>query len=204
MSNKTKKILWIGGLVLGLILVGIWIYIRTPSTDKYSYEGYIVAINKTGGDTVITTVSGDKKDEFTLNWYTKKHFSGELTELKEDTFIKINTTSKNSKNIRNFSAYEGYSMNGKIVFVEGRTEPFILTIRKDINYFALYELIPSQDIDYQFKAGTQVKAYYQYPLYASTKKVVVDVIETTTDALSPLTEEEIAFIGRMGYKVAGK
>lgn len=202
MNSKVKKILWISGLVLALILIGIWIYFGTPSSDKYSYEGYIVAMRKAGGNTVITTVNGAEKNEFSLKWYTKKNFSGELTELKEGAFIKLNTTGKNSKNIRNFSAYEGFSMEGKIVYLEGETDPYILTFGKTVKYYVLYALIPSQDIKYQFETGTQVKAYYQYPLNANTKKVVVDVIETTTDALSPLTEDEFAYIERMGFKVA--
>jgi hypothetical protein len=204
MNKKVKKILWIVGLVLALALIGVWIYFGTASPDKYSYEGYIVATRKSGGDTVITTISGDTKNEFTLKWYTKKNFSGTLNELKEGAFIKLNTTGKGSSNIRNFSAYEGFSMEGKVVYFEGKAEPYILTIGKTVKYYMLYAMIPSQDVDYQLETGTQIKAYYQYPLNASTEKVVVDVIEKTSDILSPLTEEEIAYIGRMGFKVAGK
>ena len=88
--------------------------------------------------------------------------------------------------------------------MEGLSSPFILTFDKSINYNMLYALISSQDIEYPLQTGSQVKVYYQYPLNASTKTIVVDVISPTSDILSEVTECEIAYIGRQGYTVASK
>lgn len=199
-----KKIAWLAILPLMLVLVLVWSYCETAGSDSYNYQGYIIAIRESEEGTVLTTINGDTKAEFTLKWYTRKNFQGELEELKEGVFIKLSTTRNSNTSIKKFSAYEGYSMEGRIVFMENLTAPFILTIDKALNYPMLYSLISAQDIAYPLQTGTQVKVYYQYPLNASTKTIVVDVIEPTSDILSELTQEEIAYIGRQGYTVASK
>lgn len=197
-----KKILWLAILPLMLVLVLVWSYCETAGSDSYNYQGYIIAMRESSDGTVLTTINGDKKAEFTLKWYTRKQFQGELTELKEGSFIKLSTTDDDSTNIKKFSAYEGYSMEGKIVFMENLSSPFILSVDNNYSYYMLYSLISVEDIAYPLQTGTQVKVYYQYPINASTKTIVVDVIAPTTDALSALTEKEIAYIGRQGYTVA--
>lgn len=202
MIEKLKKIVTFGVLPLLVVLLAVWAFCETSGSDSYSYQGYIIAIRETEEGTVLTTINGDKMAEFTLKWYTRKHFNGELTELKEGVCIKLSTTRNSDTNIKKFSAYEGFSVEGKIVFMENMDSPFILTIDKNLNYYMLYSLISAQDIAYPLQTGTQVKIYYQYPLNASTKTIVADVIEPTTDVLSALTEKEIAYIGRQGYTVA--
>lgn len=201
MMDKVKKILIFGVLPLLVILLAVWAFCETAGSDSYSYQGYIIAMRETEEGTVLTTINGDKMAEFTLKWYTRKSFNGELTELKEGVCIKLSTTKNSKTNIKKFSAYEGFSMEGKIVFMKDLSSPFILTVDKKLNYHMLYSLISSQDITYPMQTGTQVKVYYQYPLNASTETVVVDVIQPQTDVLSELTEEEIAYIGRQGYTV---
>ena len=202
--KKIKKIVIFGVLPLLVVLLAVWAFCETSGSDSYNYQGYIVAMRESDSGKVITTVSGDKKSEFTLKWFTKEKFSGELTELKEGAFIKLSTTRKSDTDIKKFSAFEGFSMEGKIVFMENLDSPFILTIDKKFNYYMLYSLIFAEDINYSLQTGAQVKVYYQYPLNASTKTFVADVIEPTTNVLSELTEEEIAYIGRQGYTVASK
>ena len=202
--EKIKKIVIFGVLPLLVVLLAVWAFCETSGSDSYNYQGYIVAMRESDSGKVITTVSGDKKSEFTLKWFTKEKFSGELTELKEGAFIKLSTTRKSDTDIKKFSAFEGFSMEGKIVFMENLDSPFILTIDKKFNYYMLYSLIFAEDINYSLQTGTQVKVYYQYPLNASTKTFVADVVESTTDVLSELTEAEIAYIGRQGYTVASK
>ena len=201
--SKIKKIVIFGILPLLVVLLAVWAYCETAGSDSYNYQGYIVAMRKSNEGTVLTTVNGDKKAEFTVKWYTRKKFSGELTELTEGAFIKLSTADDDSTNIKKFSAYNGFSMEGKIVFMENLSSPFILSEDNDYNYYMLYSLISAEDITYPLQTGTQVKVYYQYPINASTETIVVDVIEPTSDILSPLTEKEIAYIGRQGYTVAG-
>lgn len=200
--KKIQKIVIFGVLPLLVVLLAVWAFCETSGSDSYNYQGYIVAMRQSDDGTVLTTVNGDKKAEFTVKWYTRKKFNGELTELTEGACIKLNTTDHDSTNIKNFSAYNGFSMAGKIVFMENLSSPFILSEDNDYNYYMLYSLISAEDIAYPLQAGTQVKIYYQYPINASTKTIVADVIEPTSDVLSGLTEAEIAYIGRQGYTVA--
>lgn len=202
MVDKIKKIVVFGVLPLLVVLLAVWAFCETSGSDSYNYQGYIVAMRESDEGTVLTTVYGDKTAEFTVKWYTQKKFQGDLTELKEGSFIKLTTTDDDSTNIKAFSAYSGFSMEGKIVFMENLSSPFILSVDNAYNYYMLYSLIPSEDIAYPLQTGTQVKIYYQYPLNASSETIVVDVIEPMSDVLSPLTEKEIAYIGRQGYTVA--
>ena len=200
--ERLKKIIILGVLPLLVVLLAVWAFCETSGSDSYNYQGYIIAIRQSEGGTVLTTINGNQKAEFTVKWYTRKQFNGELTALTEGAFIRLNTTDEGSTNIKDFSAYNGFSMTGKIVFLDGLSSPFILSEDNDYNYYMLYSLISAQDIAYPLQTGTQVKLYYQYPINASTKTIVVDVIEATSDLLSSLTEEEIAYIGRQGYAVA--
>ena len=204
MVDKLKKIVILGVLPLLIVLLAVWAFCETSGSDSYNYQGYIVAMRETDDGTVLTTINGDKKAEFTVKWYTRKKFNGELTALAEGAHIKLSTTGDDSTNIKKFSAYSGFSMEGKIVFMEDLSSPFILSEDNAYNYYMLYSLIPAEDTAYPLQTGTQVRIYYQYPLNASTKTIVVDVIEPTSDILSPLTEKEIAYIGRQGYTVASK
>ena len=204
MVDKIKKIVTFGVLPLLIVLFAVWAFCETSGSDSYNYQGYIVAMRESNGGTVLTTVNQDGKAEFTVKWHTRKKFNGELTALAEGAYIKLSTTGDDSTNIKKFSAYSGFSMEGKIVFMENLTSPFILSEDNAYNYYILYYLIPAEDISRPLQTGTQVKVYYQYPINASTKTIVVDVIESTSDILSPLTEKEIAYIGRQGYTVASK
>lgn len=196
MKKLSKNWGWIAAVLL-LVALAVWAFSETAGSESYNYQGYVIDIQ---GNT-ITTLSGDMESKFTVKWYTKKKFNGELTEISVGDCIKLSTRG-NSGSIQKFSVYEGFSMEGKIVFMENHDNPFILTINKSFNYYMLYSLISAQDITYPLQTGTQVKIYYQYPLNASTKAIVVDVIEPTTDILWELTEDEIAYIGRQGYTIA--
>ena len=202
MMEKCKKIITFAVLPLLVILLAVWAFCETSGSDSYNYQGYVVAMRESENGTVLTTINADGVSEFTLKWYTRKHFNGELKALQENACIKLTTTKNSDTSIKKLSAYEGYAMEGKIVFMEGLASPFILSEDNDYNYYMLYSLISAQDITHPLQTGTQVKVYYQYPINASTKTIVVDVIAPTTDALSAPTEKEIAYIGRQGYTVA--
>lgn len=199
-----KKIVVYGILPLLLILLAVWAFCGTAGSDSYHHQGYIVDMRDSEDGTVITTLSGDKTAEFTLKWYTRKKFSGELTALKEGAFIKLSTTRNSDSNIKKFSAYNGFSMEGKIVFVEEVNSPFLLTVSQLTNSRSLYSLISSQEISYPLQTGTQVKVYHQYPLNAGNVTVVVDAVQPLTDVLSELTEEDLAYIELLRYTVASK
>ena len=197
-----KRIIWISVSALLLVAIGILIFVLTAKPTTYSYTGHIIAVRDSDDGKVITTLYGNKQSEFTIKWYTKKAFEGGLTELKEGAFIKLNTTKKSETNVKNFLAYEGFSMTGTIVYLEGETKPYILTFGTVVNYYSLYALIPSDDTDYNLETGMQVKIHYQYELNASIEQIVVDAITPTSEDIATFTEEEMNFIQRKGYTIA--
>ena len=196
MQKLLKNWGWIAAVLL-LAALAVWAFSETKGSDSYNYQGYVIDIQ----GNIITTLSGDTESQFAVKWYTKKTFNEDKTEISVGDCIKLSTLGSNG-NIQKFSVYEGFSMEGKIVFMENQETPFILTVDKSFNYYMLYSLISAQDITYPLQTGTQVKIYYQYPLNASSKTVVADVVTPTTDLLWDLTEDEIAYIGRQGYTIA--
>ena len=199
-----KKIVLYVILPLLLLLLIVWAWCETAGSDSYNYQGYIVGMRDSEDGTVITTICGDKTAEFTLKWYTQKKFSGELTALNEGAFIKLSTTRNSNSNVKKFSAYNGFSMEGKIVFVEEVNSPFLLTTSQLTGSRYLYSLVSSQETSYPLQTGTQVKVYHQYPLNPGNATVVVDALQPLSDILSELTEEELAYMEQLRYTVAGK
>lgn len=200
--NKYKKIALCSILVIGALLLLVWACLETDSSDNYQYEGYILAIQETDAGTVLTTLRGDTQSEFTVKWYTKEKYNGEIQQLREGDCIKLSTTRRSDTNIKKFSAYSGFSMEGKIVYMEGLASPFLLTTSANTKAYRLYGLISSQASASAPQAGTQVKVYYQYPLNAATVSIVVDIIQPISDTATPLTEAEIAYITSQDYTVS--
>ena len=182
-----------------LVLLAVWGICETAGSDSYNYEGYVLDTRVQNGDTIITTISGDKLAEFTVKWYTRQKFNGETVEIQKGNFIKLSTISSGSQNMNKFSVYDGYSKEGKLVYMEGLSSPFILATNRLTKAFELYSLISAQDNPKPIGNGIPITIYYQYPLSAVTTSVVADVIKPTSDIPIPLTQEEIDFITNAGY-----
>lgn len=204
MIEKLKKIINFGVLPLLLVLLAVWAFTGTAGSKSYDYQGYIIAVRDSEEGQVITTLCGDKEAEFTIKWHTRKKFSGEIDSLEEGAFIRLSTTRKDDTIVKKFSAYDGFYLEGKIVFMKDLSSPFILTQSSASKAYSLYSLISSQDYTYPLETGTQVKVYFQYPLYSGNPTIVIDAIEPVTDVLSELTEKELAFITMLRYEVADK
>lgn len=204
MGNKIKKIGLFGILPLLLVLLAVWGYCETAGSDYYNYQGYVIAIRESEEGTILTTLSGDKLAEYTVKWHSRGRYNKEIHVIQEGDFIMLSPVRYNPNNIKKFSVYDGFSMEGKIVYMDGLTSPFLLTTNTTTNTYSLYCLVSSQETTYPLQTGTQVKIYYQYPLNPSNKSVVADIIEPVSDILSPPTESEIAFITEQGYKLSTK
>ena len=195
---KRKHIVYI---VIGILLVllAVWGICETAGSDSYNYQGYVLDTRVQKGNTIITTISGDQLAEFTVRWYTRQKFNGETAQIKKGDFIKLSTISSGSQNMKKFSIYDGYSKEGKLVYMEGLSSPFILTTNKLTKAFELYSLISAQDNPKPIGNGIPITIYYQYPLASANTSVVADVIQPTSDIPIALTQEEIAFITNAGY-----
>ncbi len=195
--KKFKKFLPL--LILVVVAVGllVWSSLQTKGSESYNYTGYIIGINETSEGTVLTTLSGNTQSEFVVKGNTKEKFNGDVQELRVGDCIKLTTKKNSDRDIQRFSVYSGFSMEGKLVNVEGQDTPFLLT-----PYYAsyrLYSLIPAQELASFPQTGTTVKIYYQYPINAATVSIVTDIIQPTSDIVSPLTEEEASFLTSQGY-----
>ena len=195
---KRKHIVYI---VIGILLalLAVWGICETAGSDSYNYQGYVLDTRVQKGNTIITTISGDKLAEFTVKWYTRQKFNGETAQIKKGDFIKLSTISSGSQNMKKFSVYDGYSKEGKLVYMDGLSSPFILTTNKLTKAFELYSLISAQDNPKPIGNGIPITIYYQYPLASGNVNIVADVIQPTSDIPIALTQEEIAFITNAGY-----
>ena len=197
--KKFKKFLPLLILVVVAIGILVWASLQTKGSESYNYEGYIIGINKTSEGTVLTIFNGNTQSEFVVKGNTKEKFNGDITELRVGDCIKLTTRKNSDRDIQKFSVYSGFSMEGKLVNVEGQDTPFLL-----IPYYAsyrLYSLIPVQEITSFPQTGTAVKIYYQYPINAATVSIVADIIQPTSDIASPLADGEATYIANQGYTV---
>ena len=198
--KKFKKFLPLVILVIAALGILVWSCLQTEGSESYDYEGYIVGINETKEGTVLTTLQGNTQSEFVVKGNTKEKFNGDVKELRVGDCIKLTTKKNSDRDIQRFSVYSGFSMEGKIVNVDGHDTPFLL-----IPYYAsyrLYSLIPAQDLATFPQTGATVKIYYQYPINAATVSIVVDIIQPTSDTVSPLTDAEASFIQNQGYTIS--
>lgn len=200
--EKFKKYLPLLVLVVVAIALLVWTSIETGGSDSYNYEGYIIDIRETDEGTVLTTLSGHTQSEFVVKWNTRAKYNGDIKELRIGDCIKLSTAKNSDRNIKKFSVYSGFSLEGKIVYTEGQASPFLLTTSATTKAYRLYSLIATQDTAAIPQAGTQTKIYFQYPINAATTSIVVDIIQPVSDIPSPLTEAEIAYIKLMGYTVS--
>lgn len=193
-------------LILVVVALGllVWACLQTEGSESYNYEGYIIGINETNEGTVLTTLSDNTQSEFVVKRNTKEKFNGEVKELRVGDCIKLSTKKNSARDIQRFSVYSGFSMEGKIVNVEGQDDPLLLTTIANIKYYRVYSLISAENSASVLQTGTQVKVYYQYPLNAASVSVVADIVQPTSDIASHLTEEEASYLTSQGYTVSAQ
>ena len=198
--EKFKKFIPLLILVIAALGLLIWACLQTEGSENYNYEGYIIGIRESEEGTVLTPLSGNTQSEFVVKRNTKEKFNGEVKELRVGDCILLTTKKNSDRDIQRFSVYSGFSMEGKIVNVEGQDTPFLLT-----PYYAsyrLYSLIPAQELVSFPETGTTVKIYYQYPINAATVSIVADIIQPTSNIVSPLTDAESSYMVNQGYTVS--
>ena len=200
MGTIKKKIGLIVAVVLLLAFAG-WAFFGTAGSDDYNYQGYVLDVREENKDTVITVINGDTQSEFVIKWYTRETYNGDKTAIEAGDHIKLNTT-KNGNNIKKFSVYSGYTMEGKVVYVNEETAPFLLVTKENTNSMYFYKLIFAGDEMKPMETGCEIKVYYQYPLEPGNRTIVVDIVTQITTEPTPLTEQEINFITGYRYTIA--
>lgn len=201
-----QKAVWVG-IGLLLVVLAVWFIFTTSGSESYSYQGYVVDVREDGKDTVLTTISGNELSEFTVKWYTKEKYNEHVASVKVGDHIKLSTKGNLSKNIKKFSVYEGYSIEGKFFYVEDFNSPMLLVQSKATKAYYVYTLITDQILvddagkPVDVSVGSQVKVYYSYPLMGGNNTIVTSAIQPISETPEPLTEEEIAYITSLHYSL---
>lgn len=188
--------------VLCLILIIVWAASRDTESAQYDAQGYITSLQENDGATEITVLSGSDSATYSVKWFTKKDFRGEVQELQVGAFIRLNTTSRSDTTVKKCTVYSGYTLDGKLVRVKESPYPFILSTSNPLNDFRLYGLMYSGQDMPRIENGSEIMIYFQYPLISGNYNIVADSILPTGSAPGSFTDEEIAFIRSWGYTLS--
>ncbi len=203
MKTINKVSIAIGAFLL-VMLISCGVF-EIADSDHYNYQGYVVDIvQDDNGDTVIVTLSGNTESRFTLKWYTQVKADENKREITEGDLVMLSTTRHSNTNIKNMRIHDGYSTQGKLVYMNGLICPFVLATAESTNAYYLVSIVTHDNSTLEgMSSGDIVRFYHATPVYTTTITTVADasiLIEDGTAA--DLTENEIAFIESQGYTAA--
>lgn len=194
-----KKILIVIGIMIALFLI-TWGICEVANRNHYDYQGYVTDIFENGnGETVIVTLSETTESMYTIKWYTKKS-APKKQPLAVGDRVQLSTTHYSDTNIKKIKVQPGYFTEGKLVYVEGLTTPFVLARARETQMLYLVSAIRySDNTPNGPKTGDTVKIYHAFPTGVSV--TVEGSVVITEGSFGVLTPEEIAFIESQGYTV---
>ena len=161
---KTIKKIMIGVGVFLLLLLITWGICETAGSDYYNYKGYVIDIVEENGDTVIVTLSGNLESRFTLKWYSREKYKKETKDIQVGDCVRLTTTQYSNTNIKKISVDYGYSVEGRIFYVETLPDRPFLFINEPLYGTHLFDLIPyDENLFDNLETGDRVRVYYDYP-----------------------------------------
>lgn len=195
-----KKIL-IGIGVLLVAFIVVWGVCETTGSDYYNYKGFVTDVfENEKGETVVETLSGLKESRFTVKWYTKKElFKKHPISIGDQ--IMLSLTHNSDTNVKKMKVEPGYSTEGKLVYTEGLSSPFILATSEDTNVKYLVSVVTFDESLNGTKTGDTVKLYHAAPVYTSTTTLVAEGVVIEENSVAALSAEDIAFVETSGYKI---
>ena len=200
---KTIKKIMIGvGVVLALFLI-TWGICETAGSDYYNYEGYVVDIVEENGDTVIVTLSGNVESCFTLKWYSREKYKKETKDIEIGDCVMLTTTQYSDTNIKKISVDYGYSVEGKIFYVETLPDRPFLFINEPLYGTHLFDLISfNENMFDDLETGDRVRVYYEHPFVAGAVTVQVDgLVYISEGSVEDFSDAEKDFIAESGYSI---
>ena len=200
---KTIKKIMIGVGAFLLLLLITWGICETAGSNYYNYKGYVIDIVEENGDTVIVTLSGNVESRFTLKWYSREKYKKETEDIEIGDLVRLTTTQYSNTNIKKISVDYGYSVEGKIFYVETLPERPFLFINEPLYGTHLFDLIPPDEnmLD-GLKTGDKVRVYYEYPFAAGAVTVQVNgLVFISEGTIEDFTDAEKNFITDSGYKI---
>lgn len=200
---KTSKKILIGVGAFLLLLLITWGICETAGSDYYNYKGYVVDIVEENGDTVIVTLSGNVESRFTLKWYSREKYKKETKDIELGDLVRLTTTQYSNTNIKKISVDYGYSVEGKIFYVETLPDRPFLFINEPLYGTHLFDLIPSDEklLD-NLETGDRVRVFYEYPFAAGAVTVQVNgLVYISEGSIEDFSDAEKNFIADSGYKI---
>lgn len=200
---KTSKKIMIGVGVFLLLLLITWGICETAGSDYYNYKGYVVDVVEENGDTVIVTLSGNVESRFTLKWYSREKYKKDTNDVEIGDLVRLTTTQYSNTNIKKISVDYGYSVEGKIFYVETLPDRPFLFINEPLYGTHLFDLIPPDENMFDgLKTGDRVRVYYEYPFAAGTVTVQVNgLVFISEGTIEDFTDAEKNFIANSGYEI---
>lgn len=200
---KTSKKIMIGVGVFLLLLLITWGICETAGSNYYNYKGYVIDIVEENGDTVIVTLSGNVESRFTLKWYSREKYKKETKDIQVGDCVKLTTTQYSNTNIKKISVDNGYSVEGRIFYVETLPDRPFLFINEPLYGTHLFDLIP-YDVNLfdNLETGDRVRVYYEYPFAAGAVTVQVNgLVFISEGSIEDFSDAEKNFITDSGYKI---
>ena len=200
---KTSKKIMIGVGVFLLLLLITWGICETAGSNYYNYKGYVIDIVEENGDTVIVTLSGNVESRFTLKWYSREKYKKETKDIQVGDCVRLTTTQYSNTNIKKISVDYGYSVEGRIFYVETLPDRPFLFINEPLYGTHLFDLIP-YDVNLfdNLETGDRVRVYYEYPFAAGAVTVQVNgLVFISEGSIEDFSDAEKNFITDSGYKI---
>ena len=201
MKTIQKILLALGAFALLLLL--IWGFCETAGSDYYNYDGYVIDINEENGETVLVTLSGDTESRFTVNWYTREKYKKDTKEIEVGDRIMLTTARYSDTNIKKLLVDKGYSIEGKIFYVEELPDrPFLFTTEPAYGTH-LFDLISfDEEMLHRLDTGDTVRVYYRYPFGSSIISVEINALKSISEgSAEAFSDAEKKFITDSGYKI---
>lgn len=194
-----KKVLIVIGVLIASFLI-TWGVCEAANSNHYDYHGYVTnVLENENGETVIVTLSETTESTFTVKWYTKKSAPKKQPVAVGDR-IQLSTTHYSEANIKKMKIQPGYSTEGKLVYMDGLSTPFVLVRAKETQALYLVSAIRYSDNTPDGpKTGDTVKIYHAFPATSSVS--VEGSVVISEGAFDALTEEDIVFIESQGYNL---
>ncbi len=205
--KKSKIFLYISLAVFVLTLAALGIYAISGS-EYYNYEGHIVDIREENGNTVITTLNGNKRSDFTIKWYTKKKMETSNNKLEIGDFVRLTTTHFSNINIKKIRVSDGYIHEGKLVYFNEADGAFLLYELPETQTKHLFHLVSFENRAINGNLGEKIRVYRSFglpdivPPSSEDLSLLVNCTEKIADADTPAFDEsELALISSFQYTI---